>query len=238
MASVTNLQNSVVTGGKFVAISSNSLSMRERLRNLQTSVSSSLSEIDLEAIRGIVEDNVITPIEKKSLKDRWDSISSGYLRLLANISDAFGSSELQSLEGIQIVYERLYSKMERILADLSTETNVEDDFEADIQEFITRYSDISQLYSRAIFDIQKYAVVLFPDKTSYEDGDTVNVTAILMYNGIQKEIDYSTAGLVWNVEGVPEASCTKRNNVLTFPASAFTGSVRIDCSMEIPISTP
>lgn len=238
MAERLNLTNKVVTGGRFVATSGKRISAKEYLNNLQASVESIENADMSNYIMSILNDNVLTPVEKISLKSRWSYIRSSYYRLVTNIEDAFGDTQESELDELRVKYSELETQISKLFDDMNSNSTVPSSFQTSLEEFVSEISELSSVFSNALFEYTKYEIQLSCNKSSFNDDDTVVVTATLYYDGTEYSGGYDKLSVEWSTN-LPDFSASEHSdkNVLSFPASLFTGNLTVDCSMELPIST-
>lgn len=240
MADRLNLTNKVVTGGKFVATTGRKISVKESLLNVQASVATMDNADMSNYIMSILNDNVITPSEKTSLNTRWSSIRSSYYRLVANMEDAFGVESIPDIDDLRLMYSSLESQMSKIFDDMNTESkDIPTSFKANLEGFVTEITRLANDFSSALYEYTKYDVVLTTSKTEYEDDDTIRVEATLYYNGNEYTGGYRDINIEWfsSVDGI-DLNQYKNGNIIEFSGSILTGSLTIDCAMELPIATP
>lgn len=136
MARRTDLSNNIVTAGKFIERGGRSVSITEKLSRLSTIMNSANNNVSKNEIMKITSDNIITPLEKQSLKTEWDYIKSGFSSITSTIS-SMGQLNSEEYNDLKISYDNLEAIMESILADMNKST--------ELAEPIDRYlNDYSQ----------------------------------------------------------------------------------------------
>ena len=239
MADRLNLTNKVVTGGKFVATSGRKISIKESLNNVQASVATMDNADIANYILSILNDNVITPMEKTSLKTRWANIRSTYYRLVSDIEDAFGNEQDSVLDELRLTYSTLESQMSKILDDMNSESrDIPSNFKSNLEGFVSEITKLANEFSSALYEYNKYEITLTSNKTSYNDTDTVVVEATLLYQNEEYTGSYEDLQIEWysNIDGF-DLNQYKTGNRIEFSGSLLTGSLTIECSMILPIAT-
>lgn len=246
MASLHNLQDKVVKGGRFVPVSTSRVSAKDKLKDIRVALASADGSDASRYLEEMLSDNVISVSEKESLKSRWDQARVGYSRLKSAIRDAFGDEELASFAPLEELYASLYSMLSSILQDMDSDsTSVPPDFSNKFNEFTSRYAEISLTYSMYLSELTRYSIYLDTDKASFSDGEFVNVYCHLLKDSTEVKEDYRDYEVEWHIHGadisvedkyfIEKAGDEIVKQGISFPASLFEGAITIDCSMNVPI---
>ena len=127
MANRRDLQADHVTAGKFIPVGKDSVSLKQKLRQVGQTVSTSKNNVRVEVIKGIATDLIITPEEKESLKVEMDYITAGYTQMKSYV-ESVGLEESTSFTSFKNRYEKLLEAVEPVLADMETSSSVSKDF--------------------------------------------------------------------------------------------------------------
>ena len=239
MAKQFNLQDKVVTGGRFIPVSTERISSREKLRDISYALGSADNAESNEYIQSIIGDDVITPAEKQTLSVRWRQTREMFARLRDNIREAFGDEELEQLSELSELFYSLSPKFEEIFMDMESNSIVPASFGTMYSQFSEMFSDVSLTYSMNIYEMTKYSIMLEADKSSYSDVDMVEITVELLYESAVVEADYDDYGITWRLKGADiDPNDYKFNEEgrqgIKIPANLFESSITVDCYMNIP----
>lgn len=184
MANRTNLTDTVVTARKFVPIGKDAATLKNRIKSISASVSSYNSMVSFDIFKGMAEDEVITPQEKRILASEWEQIQSGF----AQISLSAQELELDDTElfsTLESAYANLRSEVEAVLYDMNTSSIVSyrftvafDSYASAANSFnsflIAEREGIQEAYSKT-----RLEVVAAPSEISPEDDVTLSARIII-----------------------------------------------------------
>lgn len=239
MASRITMQDSIVTGRKFVPIGSQTVSARKRLASVLSSYNETKNTLSLKEVAAIVKDNIITPEEKIALKDRWDTLSAAYTRLLSTLEDE-GMTDMDGVENMQQTYSTLFAQMQNIFADMNTSSVAPDNFEDNIEKFNTAYTIVSQSYATIAYKLQAFSLRLETTAYYLAEEETAVVTATLYkglnpYTGDKLEDIYNT--LTWKVSGLKKSVDNYKSGLtLVIPEEDYDNTAIISATVDLPIA--
>lgn len=171
MANRRDLQADHVTAGKFIPVGKDSVSLKQKLRQVGQTVSTSKNNVRVEVIKGIATDLIITPEEKEALKVEMDYITAGYTQMKSYV-EAVGLEENHTFKSFKSVYEDLLAAVEPVLADMETSSNVSNDFST----LFSRYTSCATSLNNYLLSFQTGAQDKVNNYTLLIDSSTTNLS--------------------------------------------------------------
>lgn len=215
MANRTNLTDTVVTARKFVPIGKDAATLKNRIKSISTSISSYNSQVSLDIFKGMAEDDVITPEEKKVLATEWAQIQSGFAQISASAHE-LELDDTDLFRTMEDAYSILKSEIESVLKNMSEPTIVTykftiafDSYSSAASSFnsflIAEREGIQETYTKTRLD-----VVISPLTITPEDTVTLSARIIIdnvdMSSVIEERTGADDAGLYptlykWHFQG-------------------------------------
>lgn len=198
MAIRENLQDRIVTAKKYYSFEGDTLSAKQKLSSVLVSyneVQNALSQRELETL---TSDGVLTPDEKLKLKDRWDYLSSSYLKLVSALEE-YGIKDIEELDRLEILYSSLYVQMQAIFADMETTSKVPADLENNLTNFSDTFNSLSGILTTYLYGVQAFSVRIETVNTVV-DKDTPITLTITIYKDGKEYLDSSVIDMYRNVK--------------------------------------
>lgn len=167
MAKRNDLQNEIVTAGKFVERGSKSIDMKEKLRRMSQIVSSQKDNSSITGLEQIASDNVITPEEKRLLAEEWEHIEAAYNSTVSSVNSLGVNPE--EFQQFQSAFRSLQSFVQSILANMNEPSNTDG-----------RFNVIMQAYESAATILQNWV-------NAYQNSLTTGVSSYRL------DVDHSPA---------------------------------------------
>ena len=229
-----NYQDNVITASKFVSIGGRPIGSKEKLNAIRNTLGNNENLLETKRITDMFTDGIITPQEKAELKSRWEFMTIAYSRLSDDIKSAFGESGLSGYSDMNQLVNEIDMNIQLVTADMNTQSAAPEGLEAKLNEFMIRYGELSQVYSSCIMELLKYEVTIRSEKSSYFDGDIVNVIPTVKYDG--KIIPNDDLVFDWFLdEGIEYTE--HLDNHISFNASDYSESTSIRCSLHIDVTS-
>ncbi len=194
MANRRDLQADHVTAGKFIPVGKDSVSLKQKLRQVGQVVSTKANNVRVEVIKGIATDLIITPEEKEALKIEMDYITTGYTQMKSYV-EAVGLEDSSEFKYFKNLYERLLAAVEPVLADMESSSSVSKDFAAMFSSYTscaTRMNNYLLSYQTGAQDkVNNYSLLIDSSTTDLSKDLKVTLTAnIYLYdsNVTQREM--------------------------------------------------
>ena len=263
MANRINLTNSVVTAGKFVATEDDSAVLTQKVRALSNQINLNTSSNRVSAISSIFSDNVITPEEKRSLHAELNHMEAAFTATTSSVRQMGLENSVEYLQYKQ-AFESMKSKIEPILANMSTSTTVTEPISSYVQAYtsagVTLSAYMIAFSNSSLSSVQDFQLKVEVNTVSPTPSDVLKFTAkILMKDetGFYKEFteeQYNTYKVIdsegnvtypklfiWEISGTTDDAGYKANadgyKSVTIPASAYKNdSISVKFYADILIS--
>ena len=191
MAKRTDLQNTIVTAGKFVERGSKSVDMRERLRRMSQIVSAQQGNSSIIGLEQIASDNVITPDEKKLIAEEWEHIQAAYNSTVSSVNSLGVNPE--EFQQFKTAFLSLESFVNMILADMSQTTQTDGRFSVAMQAYesaATILQNWINAYQNSLTtDISSYRLAIDRSPSQVTPGDTVVFSAHIFIDEVDRTDD-------------------------------------------------
>lgn len=239
MSNRITLQNDVVTAKKFVQIGTDSISAKKRLASALTSYAELNNRFNIKEVESMLNDKILSPSEKVSLKSRWETMESSYIRIY-NTLEAEGLLDLEGMDELRIAYSNLASMLQNVFADMNSSSSAPEGLQPAIEEFNMRFNFISQTYSALAYKIQSYSLRLETSDYFLEWGKPATITAKLYkgadeYKGEEEDNIFST--LSWRGQGLKNAVDTYvSGRTLVVPYEDFEQTFYVSATVNLPIA--
>lgn len=229
-----NYQDNVITASKFVSVGGKPIGSREKLNAIRNTLGNNENQLESKRITEMLTDGILTPTEKVYLKSRWEFMTLAYSRLSEDIINAFGQSGLSGYSDLGTLVNEIDGIIHIATADMDVQSSVPEGLDSKLNEFMIKYGELSQAYSSSIMEILRYEVTIRSEKSSYFDGDTVNVIPTVKYDGTV--IPNDNFEFDWYVDGIEDFTVHEDNHI-SFSASKYTESTSIRCSLHIDVTS-
>lgn len=253
MANRFNFSNDTITGGKFVEIGKKSVDIKQRLGRFGLIQSANDSNVSLEGIGNLANDNVITPEEKKLLAQEWEHIKAAYSSTVSMVT-ALGVNP-EEFESFKTSFASLSSIVESILSDMNKPTNTDGRFQVAIQAYDSAASILQNwinAYNNSVTaGISSYRLDIEHIPVSPTLDDTIQFTARVYIDGIDRTADLiesytdSDTGLApdlfnWYIEGTDDDEAliesVRGKQSFSVEAAELTGdTIRVYFSSELNV---
>ena len=238
MSNRINQQTNVITAGKFVKIGTDSVSARSKLRNVLSSYVQLQNTLETADVQKILLDNKITPEEKVTLKERWDSLSAAYSSLLSALQDN-GLEGMTGVAELRNYYSSLYVNIQNLLADMDSESAAPSNFQSNFDAFNQQLTIVSQAYANVAYRVNEFKVQLTTSHYYLGEGETAEIKAEL-YKGISKysgtDYDSIMDTIDWTVTGATvwsETSDEDGNPLVKIPYENFENEVHVSATVQM-----
>ena len=191
MAKRNDLQNQVVTAGRFVERGRVSIDMRERLRRMSQIVSIQQGNSSLTGVEQMASDNVITPEEKILLAQEWEHIKAAYNSTVSMMNEL--GVDPQEFESFKAAYSSLESLMNEILKDMNSTSLVGDQFRTILNAYnsaATILQNWVNAYQNSVTsDISSYRLEIKRTPPSPTLDSTIIFSAYIYIDGVDRTAD-------------------------------------------------
>ena len=244
MAIRVNMQNRIVTAGRFDPIEGDSISLRQKLSRLSSVVSSSNLGAQISGIQRITSDMRVTVAEKPLLKEEWEHIKNSF-NLMASTVEDMGLESTEQYNSFVSAYEALGKVMEDIFADMTKDTVLTQDIQVLISAYNQAATSLNNFITGAsnslLRELSKYSLDIEAPLMIDPNG-SMTVTAIVRYfdddTGLDAELpddmkeQYEVNGAypqlyIWDIKGTTNDDAinalSRGKRSITIKASEFAG---------------
>lgn len=255
-----NYSDKLVTAGQFIERGSKNSTLIDKLSRLSQTISSQSLNSSFNELSKITSDNVVTPSEKKSLKEEFDFIKSAYSNISASIR-TMGLEDSEEFKKLSNAYDVLTSKIEPILADMNTTTELSESLDTYVSAYTSAANElniyVSLVNNSILQEVSDISLVVNSNKNTIKPGESVIFEAIIYSHKtnppqeISDEIknyyyDAETgtypALYQWNISGTKNdeqwIADSKGKRSITIPYSEFENTqVSADFSAEMIVGS-
>lgn len=244
MAQHLNFQNKIVSGGRFVPLEGDNISLRQKVSRLSQAITSVNLGNQIAGITKITSDNVVTVAEKPSLLKEWEYIKEAYNMTVSAVEE-MGLESTEQFHNFQVSYEKLESVMESIFADMNTDTILTQDVGTIISEYnqkaISLNSFLTGTSNSLLRELSKYSLDVEVPYSVETNSDLTIKAVIRCFNEetgqdaemTEEQKEPYKIGDVWPMLYIWNISGTKNDEMLmdtnrgkpsiTIPANYFSG---------------
>lgn len=230
-------QNNVVTAKKFVQIGTDSVSARRQLSDILAAYAEVNNAKKFADVEKMISDDTLTPEEKVLLKERWESISSAYRRLLQSLENS-GLSGIYGVSDLEDAYGEVYVMVENIFTNMDSATKVPSGFEDKWSLLQEQMNIVSQTYANLTIKVQEFRLLLETNHYYPAEGETTIITASL-YRGTTAytgdDLDTIMATIQWETKGLTDPDSLIDGATITVPYDSFDETFVVSATVSIPV---
>ena len=230
-------QNNVVTAKKFVQIGTDSVSARRQLSDILAAYAEVNNAKKFADVEKMISDDTLTPEEKVLLKERWESISSAYRRLIQSLENS-GLSGIYGVSDLEDAYGEVYVMVENIFTNMGLATKVPSGFEDKWSLLQEQMNIVSQTYANLTIKVQEFRLLLETNHYYPAEGETTIITASL-YRGTTAytgdDLDTIMATIQWETKGLTDPDSLIDGATITVPYDSFDETFVVSATVSIPV---